>query len=77
MTPPPLPALVSHRDALGLELQPDTGTVLYQESIAFAQASPDNSMIMRLLTVDADGGERLLGEYAFHHTRTIPGPAGW
>ena len=60
-----------------IPINPDTGTVLYQESIAFAQASPDNSMIMRLLTVDADGGERLLGEYAFHHTRTIPGPAGW
>ena len=57
-----------------IPINPDTGTVLYQESIAFAQASPDNSLIMRLLTVDADGGERVLGEYAFHHTRTIPGP---
>ena len=34
-------------------------------------------MIARLLAVDADGAERLLGEYTFHHTRTIPGPAGW
>jgi hypothetical protein len=55
----------------------ETGTVVYQESIAFAKSSPDSSMIMRLLTVDVDGGERLLGEYAFHHTRTIPGPPGW
>ena len=34
-------------------------------------------MIARLLAVGADGGERLLGEYTFHHTRTIPGPPSW
>jgi RNA polymerase sigma-70 factor (ECF subfamily) len=31
---------------------------------------------IRLLSVEA-GGERVLGEYTFHHTRTIPGPPGW
>ena len=33
--------------------------------------------LVSLLAVDANGGERLLGEYTFEHTRTIPGPAGW
>jgi hypothetical protein len=55
----------------------DTGAVVYQESTAFAKASPTMTMIMRLLAVDGEGTERLLGEYAFHHTRTIPGPPGW
>jgi hypothetical protein len=27
--------------------------------------------------IGADGEERLLGEYWFQHTRTIPGPHGW
>ena len=53
------------------------GSVVYSESIAFAKASPDNTMMMRLLAVDGDGAERLLGEYTFHHTRTIPGAPGW
>jgi hypothetical protein len=34
-------------------------------------------MIARLLAVDENGEERLLGEYTFQHTRTIPGPPGW
>jgi hypothetical protein len=55
----------------------DTGSVLYQESIDFAKTAPSNSLIMRLLAVDVAGGERVLGEYSFHHTRTIPGPPGW
>jgi aryl-alcohol dehydrogenase-like predicted oxidoreductase len=33
--------------------------------------------IARLLVVDENGGERVLGEYTFNHTRTIPGPPGW
>jgi anti-sigma factor RsiW len=54
-----------------------TGSVVYQESIDFAKTAPSNSMQMRLLAIDAAGGERVLGEYAFHHTRTIPGPPSW
>ena len=53
------------------------GAVVYQESIDFAKTAPSNSMQMRLLAIDAAGGERLLGEYTFHHTRTIPGPPGF
>jgi len=27
--------------------------------------------------VDEQGHESVLGEFTFHHTRTIPGPPGW
>jgi hypothetical protein len=55
----------------------DPGTVICQQSITWAKASPSATMIARLVAVDEKGDERLLGEYTFHHTRTIPGPAGW
>ena len=55
----------------------DTGRVICQQSISFAKASGDDTMIARLVAVDAQGAERLIGEYTFHHTRTIPGPGGW
>jgi hypothetical protein len=48
------------------------GGVILQESITFAKAAPTSTMIMRLVTLDA-GGERLLGEYTFNHTRSLPG----
>jgi hypothetical protein len=34
-------------------------------------------MIARLVTFDEAGGEQLLGEYTFHHTRSLPGPGAW
>jgi hypothetical protein len=49
-------------------------SVLYQESITFAKAMPASKMIARLVAVDEAGGERLLGEYMFNHTRSLPGP---
>ncbi|MBZ5563971.1 MAG: hypothetical protein LAP13_16320 [Acidobacteriia bacterium] len=52
-------------------------SVVYQESITFAKAAPTNTMIVRLITFDEAGGERLLGEYTFNHTRTLPGPGAW
>jgi len=55
----------------------ETGTVICQQSITMAKASPSNMLIARLVAIDEKAGERLLGEYAFHHTRTIPGPPGW
>ena len=60
-----------------IPIRSDAGTVLCQQSIVMAKASPSNTLIARLLAVDSAGGERLLGEYAFHHTRTIPGPGEW
>jgi hypothetical protein len=65
-----------HRMA-DIPVRSDTGNVICQQSITWAKASPTSSMIARLLAVDEAGEERLLGEYTFHHTRTIPGPPGW
>ena len=47
-------------------------SIAYQEPIDLAKASPTHTMIARLLAVDEAGGERLLGEYTFNHTRTLP-----
>jgi hypothetical protein len=53
------------------------GSVIYQESIAFAKAMPTSVIIMRMVAVDETGGEHLLGEYTFNHTRSLPGPGAW
>jgi len=60
-----------------IPVQSGASNVVYQESITFAKAAPTNKMIMRLVVLDEAGGERLLGEYTFDHTRTLPGPGGW
>ena len=52
-------------------------SVVLQESITFAKAAPDNTMIARLVTVDDAGCERLLGEYTFNHKRSLPGHGTW
>jgi hypothetical protein len=52
-------------------------SVVYQESITYAKAASSNKMIARLVALDETGGERLLGEYTFNHTRTLPGPGAW
>lgn len=54
----------------------NAGSVICQQSITVAKASPSSVLIARLMAVDMEGAERLLGEYAFHHTRPIPGPGG-
>ena len=51
--------------------------VLFQYSITYAKASPDNKLIVRLVAIDEGQGERLLGEYTFNHTRSLPGPGAW
>jgi hypothetical protein len=61
---------------MDIPVRGDASSVICQQSITFAKASPSNTLIARLVTVDTEGAERLLGEYAFHHTRTIPGPGG-
>ena len=60
-----------------IPIRGDAGTVICQQSILMAKAAPSNTLIARLVSVDSAGGERLIGEYAFHHTRTIPGPGEW
>ena len=57
-------------------IRADAAEVVFQESITVAKAAPTSSMVARLLAVGADGTERLVGEYTFNHTRTIPGPPG-
>ena len=68
---------VEHRRMSDIPVRADAESVICQQSIDWAKASPTSTMIARLLAVDDAGGERLLGEYTFHHTRTIPGPPGW
>lgn len=52
-------------------------SVAYQESVTFAKGMPNQKMILRLVTFDEAGSERLLGEYRFNHTRSLPGPGAW
>lgn len=71
-------------DELGVEqlrlpdipIQSGANNVVYQESITFAKALPTSKIIARLVAFDEAGGERLLGEYTFNHTRSLPGPGG-
>jgi hypothetical protein len=60
-----------------IPIRGDAGAVICQQSITMAKSSPSNTLIARLVSVDSAGAEHLLGEYAFHHTRTIPGPGEW
>jgi len=62
---------------IDIPVQADTGTVICQQSITWAKASPSASMIARLVAVDEHGAQQVLGEYTFNHTRTIPGPPAW
>jgi hypothetical protein len=54
-----------------------TGSVIYQESITHAKAMPTGKMIIRMIAFDETAGERLVGEYTFNHTRSLPGPGTW
>jgi hypothetical protein len=71
------PKGIEHQRMADIPIRTGTGTVICQQSIAWAKASPSATMIARLLAVDETRDERLLGEYTSHHTRTIPGPPGW
>ena len=55
----------------------EAGSVVFQQSITYAKAAPSETMIARLVTVDEAGADRLLGEYTFNHTRSMPGPGAW
>lgn len=60
-----------------LPVNPEAGSVAYQESITFLKAAPTSTLIIRLVGVDEAGSEQLLGEYTFNHTRSLPGPGAW
>ena len=51
----------------------ETGSVIFQESITYAKAMPSSRMILRLVGFDEGGTDRPIGEYAFNHTRSLPG----
>jgi hypothetical protein len=48
--------------------------IVYQESMTFMKAATSAKITARLVAVDEAGHERLLGEYTFHHTHSMPGP---
>jgi hypothetical protein len=48
------------------------GSVAFQQPIDYAKNAQSETLVARLLAFDAAGGEHLLGEYTFHHTRTLP-----
>jgi len=60
-----------------IPFNPEGDGVVFQQSITYAKAAPSETMILRLVKVDETSGERLLGEYTFNHTRTLPGPGAW
>jgi hypothetical protein len=60
-----------------IPVRSEAGSVILHESVTVAKGSPSTTMTARLLAVDPEGDERLLGEYTFQHTRTIPGPPEW
>jgi len=70
------PRGVEHQRIADIPVRTETGAVVCQQSITWAKASPSATMIARLLAVGEKGDERLIGEYTFHHTRTIPGSPG-
>lgn len=53
------------------------GGVVLQESTTHAKAAPSERMRVRMVSVDEAGAERVLGEYTFHHRRSLPGPGAW
>jgi Putative zinc-finger len=55
-----------------IPVRPGSSGVTLQESITIARAAPTQTKMMRLLALDTAGRERALGEYTFHHTRTLP-----
>jgi hypothetical protein len=70
------PQGVEHQRMIDIPIRAEAGSIVCQQSITWAKASPSGSMIARLIAVGDAGEERILGEYAFHHTRTIPGQPG-
>lgn len=60
-----------------IPFNPGADSIAFQQSITYAKAASSETMIARLVSMDDAGGEHLLGEYTFNHTRTLPGPGAW
>ena len=65
---------IEQRRLADIPVDSSASSVVYQESITFLKAAPTTKIIARLVTFDEAGAERLLGEYTFNHTRSLPGP---
>jgi hypothetical protein len=68
---------VERRRLPDIPFRADAAGIVVQEPITWMKALPTGTQIARLLAVDDAGAERLLGEFTFHHTRTLPGPGAW
>jgi len=68
---------VEHHRLADIPFHSEADSVQFQQSITYAKAAPSETMMARLVSFDDAGAERVLGEFTFNHTRTIPGPAGW
>lgn len=53
------------------------GSIVWQQSITYAKGASSSTLIARLVAFDEASGERMLGEYTFNHTRSLPGPGSW
>jgi hypothetical protein len=60
-----------------IPVHPGGESVILHESCTIMKTAPSSTIIARLITYDDAGSERLLGEYTFNHTRTMPGPGVW
>lgn len=49
-------------------------SIAFQQSITYAKAAGSETLIAKLIAFDDAGQERLLGEYTFNHTPTLPDP---
>lgn len=62
---------VEQHRLLDIPVHPEASGVVFQESMTRAKAAPSHTLVMRLLALDEAGRERPLGEYTFHHTRSM------
>ena len=68
---------VEHHRLPDIPFHAEAEAVRFQQSITYAKGARSETMIARLVDFDDAGKERVLGEYTFNHTRTIPGPPSW
>jgi len=68
---------VEQRRLPDIPVHSGASSVAFQESVNSGRPCLRAIMIARLVTFDEAGGERLLGEYVFNHTRSLPGPGAW
>lgn len=65
---------VEHERLKDIPARAGLSSVVWQASSTFLRAAPSMTMVVRLVALDEAGAERPLGEYTFHHTRSLPGP---